>query len=57
MKPEVDNDICMHCGACVGTCPVNAIFLKEVSVEISDDCAECGLCVKACPVAALKGGI
>ena len=54
MKPEVNYDKCMHCGACVGTCPVNAIFLKESTLEINDDCTECGLCVKTCPIQALE---
>ncbi|MFP4051367.1 MAG: 4Fe-4S binding protein [Thermoplasmata archaeon] len=54
MKPDVNYDKCMHCGACVGTCPVNAIFLKETILEISDDCTECRLCVNICPVQALE---
>ncbi len=37
---EFDVDIarCMHCGACVGSCPVNAIYLNEVVLEFNDDC-------------------
>ncbi len=54
MKPELDDEKCMRCGACVGTCPVNAIFLKEFTLDISDECIECELCVKACPVHALE---
>ncbi len=57
MKPELDMERCMRCGACVGTCPSNAIFLKEYTLEINDDCTGCNLCVKCCPVGALnKGG-
>ncbi|MEW5936409.1 MAG: 4Fe-4S binding protein [Candidatus Thermoplasmatota archaeon] len=49
----VDSSRCMHCGACVGTCPKNAIFLREVELEFNEDCVRCGLCVRVCPVGAL----
>ena len=44
---------CMHCGACVGSCPQNAIFLNEVVLEFNDKCNKCGRCVKTCPVGAI----
>ncbi len=57
MKPELEMEKCMRCGACVGSCPANAIFLKEHTLEINDDCTGCGICIKACPMGALyKGG-
>ncbi len=56
MSPELDLEKCMRCGACVGTCPVNAIFLKEHSPEVSSKCTECGLCVRVCPVGAFRFG-
>ncbi len=55
-KPCIDLDACMRCGACVGTCPVNAMFLKEYTVEVNDDCTSCGLCKKVCPVGAVSLG-
>jgi ferredoxin len=45
---------CMHCGACAGTCPENAIYLHEVVVEFDDSCTRCGRCVKLCPVGAIS---
>jgi len=54
MKPEVNQEKCMHCGACVGVCPANAMTLKEYIVEINDDCTACGLCTRACPVGAIE---
>ncbi|MDD1767878.1 MAG: 4Fe-4S binding protein [Methanomassiliicoccales archaeon] len=45
---------CMHCGACVGTCPENAIYLNDVLLEFNSDCTRCGRCVRMCPVGALK---
>ncbi len=50
----VDDTICMHCGACVGTCPTNALTLGETHVWVNDDCVQCGVCLTACPVGALE---
>ncbi len=51
---EVANQICLHCGACVGSCPTNSIFLHETAyIEFLDTCIECGLCVLVCPVGAI----
>ncbi len=53
MTVTVDQSICMRCGACVGTCPVNAMFLEEFRVTVNDDCIACKLCTRTCPVGAL----
>ena len=45
---------CMHCGACVGSCPQNAIYLNEVVPEFNEDCNKCGRCVLVCPAGALR---
>jgi len=45
---------CMHCGACVGSCPSNAIYLNEVILSFNSDCTKCGRCVKVCPVGAIR---
>lgn len=50
---SIDVEQCMHCGACVGTCPRNALFLHDLTVAADDDCNGCGLCVRVCPVAAI----
>ncbi len=44
---------CYHCGACVGSCPQNAIYLDEVLLEFNAECNKCGRCVKVCPVGAI----
>jgi ferredoxin len=45
---------CMHCGACVGSCPQNAIYLNEIVLEFNENCNRCGRCVRICPAGALK---
>jgi ferredoxin len=50
----VDIDKCMHCGACVGSCPQNAIFLREVVIEFNEECILCKRCLKTCPVGAIS---
>ncbi len=44
---------CHHCGACVGSCPQNAIFLNDLVLVFSEECNRCGRCVKVCPVSAI----
>jgi len=45
---------CMHCGACVGSCPQNAIYLNDFLPTFGEECNRCGRCVKLCPVGALE---
>ncbi|NLX48065.1 MAG: 4Fe-4S binding protein [Euryarchaeota archaeon] len=45
---------CMHCGACVGSCPQNAIFLNEIVLEFNENCNKCGRCVRICPAGAIE---
>ena len=47
-----DEENCIHCGACVSVCPVNAIYYEHdwrVTIDKST-CVQCGTCVPACPV-------
>lgn len=57
-KPAIDRAHCMHCGACVGACPENAMTLQEVWVEFLPNCTNCGVCARACPAGAIfmEGG-
>ena len=50
---KVDINLCLHCGACVGSCPVNAIYLDDTRIKFSDACISCGRCRKACPPGAI----
>jgi len=46
---------CIGCGACVGTCPVQALTLVDGKVTVdAGTCVDCGACVGSCPVQALS---
>ena len=53
---QVQNDTCTGCGACLNSCPKNAItmhgdeygFYKPVIDN--EKCVNCGLCEKVCPI-------
>lgn len=52
---EVNETICVSCGACTAVCAVNALEMDEnwELVHHEDKCLECMLCVKACPTRAI----
>ena len=55
IKMFANDQLCLHCGACVGSCPTNSIFLHETAfVEFLSTCIECELCVTICPVGAIR---
>lgn len=53
---KVDQNTCVGCGACVGTCPVGAIaFNAAGKAEINQEtCIQCGACAGTCPVNAIN---
>ncbi len=55
IRPDHDRDKCLFCGACIGACPVNAMFLEfnDGRIWVDESCTDCLLCVRICPVGAL----
>ena len=55
-RPEVTDEPCTQCGACVEACKENAVSIKD-DVPVLDDskCLYCGECIRVCPTGALKG--
>ena len=49
---RIDKKACVGCLACVGFCPISAMFYHEDYVS-PFKCVACGKCVKACPTGAL----
>lgn len=45
---------CAACGACIGSCPVEAIREGDDKYTIDEEkCTDCGTCADICPVAAI----
>ena len=54
---ESSGQLCIYCGACVGICPLNCIYLDETRITFDEKvCTRCEICVKACPVGAIEIG-
>jgi ferredoxin len=54
---ESTGQLCVYCGACVGVCPLNCIYLDETRITFDERiCTRCEICVKACPVGAIEIG-
>ena len=52
-----DEKKCVHCGLCVGICPVSAFEVDPASREIvflKEKCIACEMCVKVCPYKAMQ---
>ncbi|MGD9676882.1 MAG: FAD-binding protein [Vulcanibacillus sp.] len=48
------SDKCILCGACLDTCPHEALSSGDDKVEVNVDlCTECGACIDACPTNAI----
>ncbi len=56
MPVTVDKDLCIGCGACLASCPVEALELDDNGLaECNEDaCIDCGACVADCPVQAIS---
>ena len=50
MPAKVNQETCSGCEACVSSCPVEAIEMKDGKAVVNDDCIDCGACVDECPV-------
>jgi len=53
---RIDVAKCTHCGACVGQCPTEALYVEDGTRFVrldSEKCIACQRCVPACPYAAI----
>ncbi|MBD3273137.1 4Fe-4S dicluster domain-containing protein [Candidatus Dependentiae bacterium] len=56
-KFYVDKEICAGCGACIHSCPHDAIRFDENDDKViidSEKCKNCGECLLVCPFEAIK---
>ncbi len=55
MAAVVNQDECVGCEICVGTCPVTAISMDGGKAKVDDGaCIDCGACVGECPQGAIS---
>ena len=53
--PQIDEDLCDHCGKCSQFCKQNALFVSPEKVLVfSELCNGCGGCVIVCPKEAIS---
>ncbi len=52
-----EEDLCVHCGACTGLCPTQALYVIPPEMKVGFDvnkCVACGMCGIVCPFGAMK---
>lgn len=52
-----EEELCVHCGACTGLCPTQALSLSPPEMKVAFDvnkCVACGMCGLVCPFGAMK---
>ncbi|GHT61809.1 ferredoxin [Endomicrobiia bacterium] len=55
MTYQIDETVCVGCGACADSCPVAAINQKGDKYKIDPEtCVGCGACESTCPVSAIS---
>jgi len=51
---KIDEDACIACGSCAGSCSQDAIVENGNAYKITDACIDCGACSDTCPVSAIS---
>lgn len=58
MLIQVEQELCTGCGACVDTCPTEAIRLVDQRAKITEAlCTQCEACIAACPNRAIAASL
>lgn len=53
---QIDEKVCVDCGACTAVCKVGALYLDESHTLQFDNevCLDCKVCIPACPLRAIS---
>ena len=54
---RVKKDLCVSCGLCVKTCPMNNISIKDGKFRFGNNCILCARCNFTCPKDAIRIGL
>ncbi|MBW1723324.1 MAG: ferredoxin family protein [Deltaproteobacteria bacterium] len=58
MPPVINEDMCVGCGTCEDSCPLDVIYMDEKEqrpyVKYPDECWHCGSCRQDCPEEAIE---
>jgi len=54
MAVKINEETCIGCGACIDTCPVEALeMVGDKAVVDAEKCIDCGACIDSCPVGSI----
>ncbi len=54
MPHKINEAVCVGCGACMSSCPVEAITQDGDKCKVNESaCVDCGACESACPTGAI----
>lgn len=57
---EIDENLCVECGACTGVCAVRALYMDRETWSLNyteEKCVGCNRCISACPTRAITNAI
>ncbi len=57
MRPYVNEELCIACGACAAVCPADpVVFVIEDKSKVvhPEACIGCGACEENCPTSAIE---
>ena len=58
MPPLIEMDLCLACGLCQDSCPLDVIYMSpegdEPVIRYPEECWHCGSCRQECPEGAIR---
>ena len=55
MAVVINEETCIGCGACIESCPTEALEMKDEKAKVdAEKCVDCGACIDECPVESIS---